>query len=41
MPVFDFNRSSEEAKTEIECTYTVFYSNNSAPSAEQPNSCAG
>ena len=35
MPVFDFNHS-EKGTREPECTYTVFYSSHSQPSAEQP-----
>ncbi len=36
MPVFDFNRSPEEANAAAECTYKVFYSHSGETSAEQP-----
>lgn len=35
MPVFDFNHSSEETQKH-ECTYEIFYSNESSASAENP-----
>ena len=35
MPVFDFKNSPVQSKTP-ECTYKVFYSSNSQPSASQP-----
>ena len=35
MPVFDFSGASESEKI-TECTYEVFYSSNSEPTAEQP-----
>ena len=35
MPVFDFNNSPVDSK-EPECTYEVFYSNESETSAEHP-----
>lgn len=36
MPVFDFSNTSSNAKTPAECTYTVFYSNESSPSPDRP-----
>ena len=35
MPVFDFSGASA-SKAEAKCTYTVFYSNHSQPSADRP-----
>ena len=35
MPVFDFSGASESKKI-TECTYEIFYSDNSEPTAEQP-----
>ncbi len=35
MPVFDFKNSPAESKTP-ECTYTVFYTDNAQPSAQNP-----
>ncbi len=36
MPVFDFSSSSSEKKQAAECTYKIFRSNESTPSAERP-----
>lgn len=36
MPVFDFSNTSSNSKTPAECTYTVFYSNESSPSLDRP-----
>ena len=35
MPVFDFSGASESKKI-TECTYEVFYSDNSSPTPQQP-----
>ncbi|MCD7765826.1 MAG: ATP-dependent Lon protease, partial [Lachnospiraceae bacterium] len=36
MPVFDFSSSPSEKKQAAKCTYTIFRSNESTPSAERP-----
>ena len=35
MPVFDFTHTPDEKKP-AECTYTVFYSNEQHPTADNP-----